>query len=201
MKSLRVLLADDHRIVAEGLKRLLEPNFELVGMVEDGLALLAAARELKPDVIIHLPEGRDIIVDAKVSLISWERFVNCEDEGERATHLAQLVRAVREGHWLLLDEVNLASAETLLTRLAKATRRLMLIDDLRRTSTGYFLAWCAGRVLTRSPVVRTDGPLSVEWEDCGMDREHGAAEAAEFVHNLDFAPSRQQFDSAFAKES
>jgi sugar phosphate isomerase/epimerase len=46
-----------------------------------------------------------------------------------------------------------------------------------------------------------EGPLSVEWEDCGMDREHGAAEAAEFVHNLDFAPSRQQFDSAFAKES
>lgn len=59
MKSLRVLLADDHQIVAEGLKRLLEPNFELVGIVEDGLALLAAARELKPDVIvadISMPE-------------------------------------------------------------------------------------------------------------------------------------------------
>ena len=46
-----------------------------------------------------------------------------------------------------------------------------------------------------------EGPLSVEWEDCGMDREHGAAEACEFVQQLDFAPSRRQFDSAFAEES
>jgi DNA-binding NarL/FixJ family response regulator len=55
----RVLLADDHRIVADGLKRLLEPEFELLGVVEDGRALLAAARELKPDVIvsdISMPE-------------------------------------------------------------------------------------------------------------------------------------------------
>ena len=46
-----------------------------------------------------------------------------------------------------------------------------------------------------------DGPLSVEWEDCGMDREHGAAEACSFVRQLDFAPSRRQFDAAFAEES
>ena len=52
-------------------------------------------RLLKPDVIIHLPEGRDIIVDSKVSLVSWERFVNCEAESERGRHLAQLVQAVR----------------------------------------------------------------------------------------------------------
>ncbi len=52
MKPIRVLLADDHRIVAEGLRRLLESEFELAGVVEDGRALLAAAQELKPDVII-----------------------------------------------------------------------------------------------------------------------------------------------------
>jgi DNA-binding NarL/FixJ family response regulator len=48
----RVLLADDHRVVAEGLKRLLADDFELVGVVEDGRALLAAARKLQPDVIV-----------------------------------------------------------------------------------------------------------------------------------------------------
>ncbi len=47
--------------------------------------------------------------------------------------------------------------------------------------------------------IRYDGPLSVEWEDPGMDREHGAREACQFVQNLDFAPSRQAFDSAFAE--
>jgi DNA-binding NarL/FixJ family response regulator len=48
----RLLLADDHRIVVEGLKRLLEDSFELVGVAEDGRSLLAAARRLKPDVIV-----------------------------------------------------------------------------------------------------------------------------------------------------
>ena len=51
-KRPRILLADDHRIVAEGLRGLLEPEFELVGIVEDGRALLAAAEKLRPDVIV-----------------------------------------------------------------------------------------------------------------------------------------------------
>jgi DNA-binding NarL/FixJ family response regulator len=47
-----VLLADDHRMVAEALKSLLTPEFELVDVVEDGRALVAAARKLRPDVIV-----------------------------------------------------------------------------------------------------------------------------------------------------
>jgi len=43
------------------------------------------------------------------------------------------------------------------------------------------------------------GPLSVEWEDSGMDREHGAEEACEFVRAVDFPPSAFAFDSAFEK--
>ena len=45
-----------------------------------------------------------------------------------------------------------------------------------------------------------DGPLSVEWEDSGMDRRQGAPEAAGFVRKLDFQPSRQAFDAAFKQE-
>lgn len=45
-----------------------------------------------------------------------------------------------------------------------------------------------------------DGPLSVEWEDIGMDREAGAREACEFVRRLDFAPSRRAFDAAFSDQ-
>ena len=48
----RVLLADDHLLVAEALKSLLAPEFDLVGVVEDGQALLEAAATLKPDVIV-----------------------------------------------------------------------------------------------------------------------------------------------------
>jgi len=42
-----------------------------------------------------------------------------------------------------------------------------------------------------------NGPLSVEWEDSGMDREHGASEAADFVKRVDFPPSAIDFDAAF----
>jgi len=44
------------------------------------------------------------------------------------------------------------------------------------------------------------GPLSVEWEDSGMDREHGAREACEFVKRIDFEPSGRAFDTSFDKE-
>jgi sugar phosphate isomerase/epimerase len=40
------------------------------------------------------------------------------------------------------------------------------------------------------------GPLSVEWEDSGMDREFGAKEACGYVKRVDFSPSRVAFDDA-----
>ena len=45
--------------------------------------------------------------------------------------------------------------------------------------------------------VKYQGPLSVEWEDSRMDREHGAAEAAAFVKKIDFKPSAIAFDAQF----
>src|SRR5579864_8100736 len=48
----RILIADDHDLVAELCKRLLETEFDVVGVVTDGRALVRAAGELKPDVII-----------------------------------------------------------------------------------------------------------------------------------------------------
>jgi sugar phosphate isomerase/epimerase len=45
------------------------------------------------------------------------------------------------------------------------------------------------------------GPLSIEWEDSGMDREHGAEEACSFVKGVDFEPAHGAFDAAFAKEN
>ena len=52
MRRARILLADDHRLLLEAFKKLLEPEFEVVGTAKDGRALLVAARELKPDVIV-----------------------------------------------------------------------------------------------------------------------------------------------------
>jgi DNA-binding NarL/FixJ family response regulator len=52
MKRPRVLLADDHRMLLDALKGLLEPSYEVVGLVTDGRALLKAAEKLRPDIIV-----------------------------------------------------------------------------------------------------------------------------------------------------
>lgn len=70
MNRPRVLLADDHRMVAEGLRSLLSPDFDLVGVVGDGHALIEAARKLRPAIIVadismpHL-NGIDALVQLK----------------------------------------------------------------------------------------------------------------------------------------
>jgi sugar phosphate isomerase/epimerase len=53
------------------------------------------------------------------------------------------------------------------------------------------------RALTR---IGYQGPLSVEWEDSGMDREYGATDACAFVRRNDFTPSNVAFDAAFSRD-
>ena len=52
MNKTRILLADDHQILAEGLRRILEPEFDIVAWVSDGIELIAAAVQHSPDLII-----------------------------------------------------------------------------------------------------------------------------------------------------
>jgi len=52
MKRPRVILADDHTLILEALKNMLEPEFEVVGMFGDGLALMEGAPALNPNVIV-----------------------------------------------------------------------------------------------------------------------------------------------------
>ncbi len=52
MQSTRVLLADDHALVVEGFRRILEAEFDVVGAAEDGITLVSDALRLKPDVVL-----------------------------------------------------------------------------------------------------------------------------------------------------
>jgi DNA-binding NarL/FixJ family response regulator len=52
MQRIRILLADDHVMICAGFRKMLEPQYEVVGAVEDGRTLVKAALELKPDVVI-----------------------------------------------------------------------------------------------------------------------------------------------------
>ena len=66
----RILVADDHVIITDGLKGILQPAYQIIGAVADGRALVDAARELKPDVIVAdismpLLNGLDAMIEIK----------------------------------------------------------------------------------------------------------------------------------------
>ncbi len=87
MDKARILIADDHQILAEGIRGLLEPEFEVVGVVSNGRELVAAAKTQRPDVIvadISMPslngieaaiQIRDAGLTAKVVFLTMHRDV------------------------------------------------------------------------------------------------------------------------------
>lgn len=117
MSRARVLIADDHQILAEGVRGLLEPEFDVVGVVSDGRQLIAAAKELRPQVIvadITMPslngieaavQLRDAGVEAKVVFLTQHRDVAYARRAMEAGALgyvlkhsvsSELVTAIRE---------------------------------------------------------------------------------------------------------
>jgi DNA-binding NarL/FixJ family response regulator len=68
----RILIADDHALVAEGCKKLLEPEFEVVGIVADGLALKQAAADLRPDVVtvdVAMPKLNGLTASSQIKQV------------------------------------------------------------------------------------------------------------------------------------
>jgi DNA-binding NarL/FixJ family response regulator len=133
--KLRLLLADDHKLVLEGLRKILEPEFEVAGTVEDGRALLAAAAQLRPDAIlvdIAMPllngidaarQLRHIVPEAKVIFVTMhaERayILAAADVGAAGyvlkrslpKELLAAVRAVIAGERFLAPSVGLEAAK------------------------------------------------------------------------------------------
>ena len=53
-------------------------------------------KEMQPDVILHYPQGQDAIVDSKVSLVAYERYVNAEAQEEKERYLQEHIKSVRQ---------------------------------------------------------------------------------------------------------
>ncbi len=53
-------------------------------------------KEMQPDVILHYPEGQDAIVDSKVSLVAYEKYVNAESAEEKERYLQEHIKSVRQ---------------------------------------------------------------------------------------------------------
>jgi len=78
----------EHVLEASGLRKGFEFEREVSLRTDDN-------EVLRPDVIVHLPDHRDLIIDAKTSLISYERYVNAEDESNRSAHLAAHLNSIK----------------------------------------------------------------------------------------------------------
>lgn len=118
----RILLADDHALVLEGFRRILEGQYDLVGTVQDGHAILEAARRLQPDIVIldvsmPLLNGIDAAVQVKklcpktkiifVTMHADTEYVRSAFEAGASAYvlkrsavdeLEQAIRAVLAGH-------------------------------------------------------------------------------------------------------
>ncbi|HLS98100.1 MAG: DNA recombination protein RmuC [Porticoccaceae bacterium] len=79
------------------LERLLEESGLSKGREYDTQVSLVAegGQRRNPDVIVHLPDNRDIVIDAKVSLVDYERYCRAEDDAERLQHRAAHLRSLR----------------------------------------------------------------------------------------------------------
>lgn len=87
---------------ASGLRKGHEYEAQVSARAEEG-------HRQQPDVVVRLPEGRDLVIDAKVSLVAWERCVAAVDDEERERHLRALRQSMRQ-HVSGLAERRYASA-------------------------------------------------------------------------------------------
>jgi DNA recombination protein RmuC len=79
------------------LEKLLEDSGLTNGREYDTQVALKddTGKRRNPDVVVHLPEGRDIVIDAKVSLVDYERYFHAEDEETKAQCLRQHLASLR----------------------------------------------------------------------------------------------------------
>jgi DNA recombination protein RmuC len=109
LSQLNIRLSEDARNLASALKgesqrrgawgeMILERTLELSGLERGREFELQVSTEnrLRPDAVIHLPEGRFIVVDSKVSLVDYERSCNAEGEEDRRRALMDHATAVRQ---------------------------------------------------------------------------------------------------------
>jgi DNA-binding NarL/FixJ family response regulator len=120
MGRTRILLADDHTIVCAGLAKLLEPHYEIIGIVEDGRALLKAAGELKPDVVL---------LDIGMPLLNG---LDAARELKKRMPQVKLIFLTMESDCYIAAEALRAGAAAYLLKTSPAAELLQAIRDAMR---------------------------------------------------------------------
>ena len=198
-----MLLADDHLLVAEALKSLLTPEFDLVGVVEDGRALLEAAGRLRPDVIVaditmpHL-NGIDALVQLRqggdrvpVVFLTMHRDVTFARRALEAgasgfvlkhsasVELVAAIRAALEGKTYLTPQL---AGEVLEAMKQGPEQAGDPVAPSRRGSGRSSSSWPRGGRRRRSPSSLSISARTVEFHKYQMMETLGLHTNAELIH-------------------
>lgn len=152
MKKPRVLMADDHSILLAGVRKLLEDRYDVVGMVEDGRALIEAAERLKPDLVlldISMPllngfeaarQLKKMLPEAKILFLTMHASPQYATESFKAggngyllkqsavSELSQAIEAVLGGKYYLTPSI----AKPVIEKALKAEERPAVKGSLER---------------------------------------------------------------------
>jgi DNA-binding NarL/FixJ family response regulator len=201
MKRPRVLLADDHRLLREAFAHLLEPGCEVVGAVGDGRALLEAAQELRPDIVVLdiampllkgldaarqlrelMPEVRvifltvsedpDLAADAFRAGAAGYLLKNCA-----ASELFQAIQEVFEGRSYVTPLATQGLVGSLIREPGPARGAAQL--STRRREVLQLLA--EGRTMKEVAHILAITPRTVAFHKYGMMEELGIKTSAELV--------------------
>jgi DNA-binding NarL/FixJ family response regulator len=144
MKRPRILLADDHPIVAEGLRKLLDSEFDIVGAAPDGRALLRAAQNLRPDVVlldISMPQLNGIEAARRLRKTVPRTKVVFLTMHSDADYVAEAIRSGASGYVLKKSAVS-----ELVTAIHEALKgRLYITPLVTNGIPGSLLASSVGR--------------------------------------------------------
>lgn len=202
MPKTRVLLAEDHTVVAEGLQALLKDSFDLLGVVHDGRALLEAAEKLRPDVILTdismpLMNGLDAIrqlrtrrPDAKIVVLTMHRETSLAAEAFQAgvsgyllkispgEELIKAIREVAQGR----SYVTTLLAKDLITLLLEAGGRAHSEERLLTARQREVLQLIAeGRTMKEAASILNISPRTAESHKYEIMEALGVRTVAELV--------------------
>lgn len=214
MSKPRVLLADDHTLVLEGFKKLLEEHSQVVGTVGDGRALLDAAKGLRPDIVvldISMPKLngldaarrlRKIVPQARLIFVTVHADSDYVNQAFQAgasgyllkrsagSELLQAVQAVASGNYYITSLIAKDLVQSTLTGAAPS-----MTDQNRLTMRQREILQLVAEGLTLKEIASTLGlsPKTVEYHKSKLMEQlslHTTAELTKFAltHGLTSAP-------------
>jgi DNA-binding NarL/FixJ family response regulator len=208
MLGTRVIIADDHTLIRDALKHLLEPEFEVVGTFGDGLALVEGAPQLKPDVIvldIGMPKMnglnagqrlKRLLPKAKLIFLTMNHDQDMAAEAFRigasgyllknsaATELVAAIRQVARGG----SYVTSLMTEEVVGSLTHHFKRLKSTNHLTRRQKEVLQLLAEGRSMKEAAFILNVSPRTVAFHKYSMMEHLQIKSSAELVQ---YAMNRQ----------